>query len=314
VQYRCPLKRLLVALTLLSSLLLAATAHAETWRFALIGDTPYNDDERRMLPLMLDEIAAENPAFIIHAGDFKKSSSRCSDALFLDRRTLFDASKIPFIFVPGDNEWTDCRRLIAGHFDPRERLNKLRELFFAEPFSLGQNKLRIEQQPGAYPEHLRWQHGPVLFVTLNVPGPNNNFGIGFAPGAEYLARNPALIDWLKQGFATARRDKLAGIVIVMQANPGLKHFAAGLTHSGSRELLETLRQETITFPGQVLLVHGDTHWQRVDQPLRHPVTKLPVANFTRAETFGYPFMGWVEVIVDSAKPQLFHFKAHPYKP
>jgi hypothetical protein len=64
----------------------------------------------------------------------------------------------------------------------------------------------------------------------------------------------------------------------------------------------------------VLLVHGDTHWQRVDQPLRHPVTKLPVANFTRAETFGYPFMGWVEVIVDSDKPQLFHFKAHPYKP
>ena len=314
MQYRCPLKRLLVALTLLSSLLLAATAHAETWRFALIGDTPYNDDERRMLPLMLDEIAAENPAFIIHAGDFKKSSARCSNELFLDRHALFNATSVPFIYVPGDNEWTDCKRLIAGHFDPRERLNKLRELFFAQPFSLGQNKLRVEQQAGAYPEHLRWQHGPVLFVTLNVPGPNNNFGMGFDLGAEFLARNPALIDWLKQGFATARRDKLAGIVIVMQANPGLKHFAAGLTHSGSREPLETLRQETITFPGQVLLVHGDTHWQRVDQPLRHPVTKLPVANFTRAETFGYPFMGWVEVIVDSDKPQLFHFKAHPYKP
>jgi hypothetical protein len=134
------------------------------------------------------------------------------------------------------------------------------------------------------------------------------------PGTEFQARNPALIDWLKQGFATARRDKLAGIVITMQANPGLKHFAAGLTHSGFRELLETLRQETITFAGQVLLVHGDTHWQRVDQPLRHPVTKLPVANFTRAETFGYPLMGWVEVIVDRDKPQLFRFKAHPYTP
>jgi hypothetical protein len=263
---------------------------------------------------MLDEIAATNPAFIIHAGDFKKSSSRCSDALFLDRRALFDSSSVPFIYVPGDNEWTDCRRLIAGHFDPRERLKKLRELFFAEPFSLGQNRLRVEQQTGPYPEHLRWQHGPLLFITLNVPGPNNNFGMRLDPGTEFQARNPALIDWLKQGFATVRRDKLAGIVITMQANPGLKHFAAGLTHSGFRELLETLRQETITFAGQVLLVHGDTHWQRVDQPLRHPVTKLPVANFTRAETFGYPFMGWVEVIVDSDKPQLFHFKAHPYKP
>jgi hypothetical protein len=52
----------------------------------------------------------------------------------------------------------------------------------------------------------------------------------------------------------------------------------------------------LAFKGEVLLVHGDTHWQRVDQPLRHSETKLPLANFTRAETFGYPVMGWVKVM------------------
>lgn len=300
-----------VGLALLS-LLLAAAAHAETWRFAVIGDTPYNDYERRELPLMLGDITAENPAFIIHAGDIKSGGSRCSDETFRDRRSLFDASGVPFIYVPGDNEWTDCSRLTAGGYDPLERLNRLREIFFAQPLSLGGTRLPVEQQSGSYPEHLRWRHGPALFITLNVPGPNNNYGTKDQPGAEFLARNPAVIDWLKQGFATARREKLAAIVITMQANPAFKHFAAGLTHSGFRELLETLRQETLDFPGQVLLVHGDTHTQHIDQPLRHPETKLPVTNFTRIETFGYPFMGWVKVMIDSEDPRLFRFEVHPH--
>jgi hypothetical protein len=51
------------------------TAAAETWRFAAIGDTPYSDYERRELPRMLDDIAAEHASLIVHAGDFKDSSA-----------------------------------------------------------------------------------------------------------------------------------------------------------------------------------------------------------------------------------------------
>jgi hypothetical protein len=303
-------------------LLLASGLHAETWRFAVIGDTPYNSYEERQLPAMLDDIAAEHPQFIVHAGDLKSSSKPCSDALFRDRRTLFDASKVPLIYVPGDNEWTDCQRLTAGDFDPLERLQKLRELFFASPHSLGQQALAVEQQPGAYPEQLRWRLGPVLFVSLNVPGSNNNFGHRKTPSPEYLARNPAVIEWLEQGFAAARHEKAAGLVIVMQGNPGFKHAVAGLTHSGYRQLLETLRRETLAFPGQVLLIHGDTHWQRIDKPLRdtkvstnnsRDADKQPIANFTRLETFGYPLLGWVKVIVDSENPQLFRFEVHSHR-
>jgi len=303
----------LAALALFCAILLAGTARAETWRFALIGDTPYSDDERRELPSMLGEIAAQQPAFIVHAGDFKSGKAQCSDALYLDRHALFNASAVPFIYVPGDNEWTDCNRVSAGGFDQLERLHKLREIFFANARSLGQARLPVERQSTAYPEHLRWQLGPVMFVTLNVPGGNNNYGIGREPSAEFLARNPIVIDWLTQGFAAARRAKAAGIVVVMQADPGFKHFAAGLTHRGYRDLLETLRRETLAFPGQVLLVHGDSHTQRIDQPLRHPQTNRPVTNFTRVETYGYPFMGWIGAIIDSEQPQLFRFEVHPYK-
>ncbi len=258
---------------------------------------------------MLDDIAAEHPEFIIHAGDFKDSNKPCSDALFHDRLNVFNASMVPFIYVPGDNEWTDCKRVVAGHFDPQERLSKLRELFFARPVSLGKQKLQLERQSVEFPEHLRWRLGPVLFITLNVPGPNNNFGMGVNASTEFLSRNPLVIDWLKQGFAAARQENSAGIVIVMQGNPGFNHFAAGYAHSGYLDLLTTLRSETLDFPGQVLLIHGDTHWQRVDQPLRHPETHQRVTNFTRLETFGYPFMGWVKVIIDRKAPSLFRFEA-----
>lgn len=293
-------------------LLIAGIAHGESWRFALIGDTPYNDSERRNLPHMLRQIGDENPAFIIHAGDFKNGRANCSDTLFRDRYTLFDASSAPFIYVPGDNEWSDCSRVAAGRYDPRERLGKLREIFFSEPASLGKKRIDLERQPGTYREHLRWQLGPVLFVTLNVPGGNNNREVDDA-SPEFDARNPVVIDWIKQGFAKARQDRLAGIVLVMQANPDFPHFAAGLGHSGYRELLETLRSETLAFDGQVLLVHGDSHWQRVDQPLRHPASGQPIANFTRAETYGYPIMGWVKVVIDDTDPRTFRFEARPYQ-
>jgi hypothetical protein len=130
---------------------------------------------------MLDDIAAEHASLIVHAGDFKDSRLVCSDEVFLDRRALLDASAVPLVYVPGDNEWTDCRQLAAGHFDPVERLQKLRQLFFAEPRSLGRKTIAVEQQAGGYPEHLRWRLGPVIFVSLNVPGPNNHFGMGKTP-------------------------------------------------------------------------------------------------------------------------------------
>lgn len=303
-------KRLLAALCLF----VAVAAHAESWRFAVIGDTPYSDRERRELPALLGEIADAQPAFIVHVGDIKKSSARCSDEIFADRHALFSASRVPLIYVPGDNEWTDCKHLVAGHYDERKRLGKLRELFFATPRSLGQTTIALERQSEQWPEHLRWRLGPVLFVTLNVPGPNNNFGLGQTASAEFAQRNPVVIDWLKQGFAAARREQSAAIVVAMQGNPGLKHFAAGLGHSGYRQLLATLRDETLRFPGQVLLIHGDTHWQRIDHPLRDPASGKPLANFTRLESFGYPFMGWVKVIADTQTPELWRLEVHPRHP
>ena len=288
---------------------LAISAGAETWHFGLIGDVPYSEYERRELPLMLDRIADSQVEFIAHVGDFKNGLEPCDDSLFADRHQLFDGSRAPFIFVPGDNEWTDCERLSAGGHDPLERLNKLRSLFWKDAHSLGQKKLSMERQPGAYPEHARFRIGPVLFVTFNIPGGYDNFGLTKTSSPEYLARNPVVLAWLADSFALARREKLPGIVLLFQANPGFKHLSQGLGHSGYKAFLEQLQSETEKFSGQVVAVHGDTHMSRIDHPLRD-AAGAPLANFTRVETFGFPIMGWTRGTIDTGSPALFRFETH----
>ena len=294
-------------------LCLAALAHAETWQFAVIGDVPYSARERHELPRMLEAIADTNVALIAHIGDIKHGQARCDDEIFTDRQQLFNASRAPFVFVPGDNEWTDCSRISNGAYDPLERLAKLRSLFWQRPDSLGRKTIPLERQPGAYLEHSRFRLGPVLFVTLNLPGPDNNFGWQDDASAEFRDRNPAVLRWLKESFALARQERLAGVVLLFQANPGFRHFAQGLPHRGFREFLETVRRETLAFPGQVVAVHGDTHVSRIDQPLRDGNGKR-IANFTRVETFGYPLMGWTRVIIDTDSPELFRFETYPWPP
>jgi hypothetical protein len=288
-------------------------AQADVWRFAVIGDTPYSTYERAELPKMLEAIADSQVEFVAHIGDIKSGKDRCDDSLFEDRHRVFSASRAPFVYVPGDNEWSDCDRVSNGGYDPLERLSKLRSLFLSDGLSLGQKKLALERQPGKYPEHARFRLGPVLFVTLNLPGGNNNWGLTSEPNPEFLARNPVVIDWLKENFALARRDKLAGIVLLFQADPSFTHFNQGFGHHGFREFLELVRDETSRFPGQVVAVHGDTHISRIDHPLRDTRGR-PMSNFVRVETFGYPLMGWTRGVIDTESPGLFRFEANPWPP
>lgn len=297
----------------LAVLLLAwtALAGAETWHFGLIGDVPYSEHERTELPVMLSRIAESQVEFIAHVGDFKNGQDRCDDSLFEDRYRLFNSSSAPFVFVPGDNEWTDCERLSNGGYDPLERLGKLRGLFWRDKFSLGQNKLSMERQSTKYPEHARFRLGPVLFVTLNLPGGNNNYGKRGEASPEFKGRNPAVLAWLSESFTVARREKLAGVVLLFQANPGFKHFSQGLAHEGYRAFLENLQAETMNFAGQVVVVHGDSHTSRIDHPLRDAQGKR-LANFTRVETFGYPLMGWTRGTIDNDTSTLFRFETHAW--
>lgn len=299
----------------LLGLLLSVQAGAETISFAAFGDTPYRHWERENLPDMLAEMDRERLAFVVHVGDIKSSSSACTDGVFEDMHRLFESSLHPLIYTPGDNEWTDCDR--DGPHQPEERLARLRQLFHGKEQALGKTSLPLERQSrqaayAMYRENVRWQQGPLLLLTLHVPGSRNNVMDVHRPSAEFLARNAANLEWLAQGFRLAKAKALPGIVIFMHANPGLEQTGRGKLRSGYAELVQQLVRHTREFRGQVLLVHGDTHWHRIDQPLTDPANGQRLSNFTRVEVHGSPFMGWVRITADPAQTRLFRFEPRSY--
>lgn len=287
-------------------------ARGERFAFGVLGDAPYNDWQRAQMPALLAEMNIDDLAFVIHVGDFKHGDAPCSDAVYRDRHELFDSLHHAFVLTPGDNDWSDCARAAAGGYQPEERLARLRAMFFAGGASLGQTPMPLARQSPHYPENQRWQRGRVLFMTLNVPGGNNHIGDPRKPSPEYADRKRANLAWLAAGFAAARTQRLAAVVIAMQANPKFMRKPAGLANPGYEELIEHVHRETLDFSGRVLWVHGDSHLMRIDTPLLD--AGVPLTRLTRLETYGSPFLGWIRVRVDDDTPEVFRFEPQPYRP
>jgi hypothetical protein len=206
-----------------------------------------------------------------------------------------------------------------------ERLASLRAAFFEGDRTFGQRTFALVRQSqggGAftkYRENIRWEQGGVTFLTLHVTGSNNGLGLsrnGVPDGAgdeEYAERNQANLAWLRQGFDHARATDSRAIMILQQANP-FHEFSpfpgTPRTPSGFADLLAQLRREAAAFARPIVLVHGDSHYFRVDKPLSPRVTRgaQPIEHFTRVETFGSPYHHWVHVTVDPGDPNVFTFR------
>jgi hypothetical protein len=274
------------ALAVVLQLACAASAHGAQFSFGAFGDIPYTRDEEPQLVSLIAEMNHQPLAFALHVGDFKDAASECSDALYAQRLESFGLSHHPFFYTPGDNEWVDCRRARWAPHEPLERLAKLRTLFFAGDSSLGQRPLRTESQRAAgYPENMRWSVESVVFATVNIPGPNN-----YRQSSESGPRTRAVLAWIREAFALARTRGAPAVVIATQADLWTGHAAYS-------EFLETIAAEARAYRGEVLVVHGDTHWFRFDQPLVDPRSGRRVANVTRLEVPGSPFVNWVYVTV-----------------
>jgi hypothetical protein len=111
---------------------------------------------------------------------------------------------------------------------------------------------------------------------------------------------------MKSSFAAATRDGRRALMIVIQANPFPERGSTNRVHAGFREMLAALEQETVAFGKPVVLVHGDSHYFRIDKPLTRGGRRLE--NFTRVETFGNPDVHWLRVTVDPNDPNVFTFR------
>jgi len=243
---------------------------------AIIGDVPYGADAIAAFPALVDAINKDSKVrTVVHVGDIKAGRAECTDGWFWEIHWLFYTFKDPLIYTPGDNEWTDCHRASNGGFDPVERLDKIREIFFDAPgTTMGGRKKSVEAQDG-FPENQLWMESRVTFSALHVVGSNNNlepwFGVNEMADqmtrrlAEYNARNSANIAWLDETFELAAVEDAAGVVLFLHADMASQVGGAdGEVVNGHLEFVQRLAELSENFGKPVLLISGDSHDFRVD--------------------------------------------------
>jgi hypothetical protein len=284
-----------------------ATRPPPAFQFAVIGDLQYDRREEEAFPFLIDALNKEPLAFVVHLGDFKSGGAICADELYLQRRAEFSRSHHAFVLVPGDNDWVDCRRKSNGSMDPLKRLDWLRSVFYPDDMSLGVKAMRLVRQSAgggrfaAYRENVMWSAHGVVFATLNIQGSNDNVGFDAASDAEQRVRLAANAAWIEATFARAKKDGAIGVAFFQQANPGFEEPDAVVHKSAFVESTRAFEAAAAAAGLPVLFVHGDTHTFRVDKPYVSPLTRKPIANVTRLEGFGNPFIDWVRVGIDNTQ-------------
>ena len=119
---------------------------------AVFGDWPYSLDLLNNAPLLIDSINSDPKVrLVLHIGDIHSGSMPCTGVGLnplpagsnpdwnIGIFNIFEQLKDPFVYTPGDNEWTDCHKskeFSSG--DPLKELASVRSLFFPEPgYNLG---------------------------------------------------------------------------------------------------------------------------------------------------------------------------------
>ncbi len=291
-------------------------------RIALVADTPQWPAAEADTATLFEMMNAQQVAMIIHAGGVKGDTESCGDALLNARLQVLADSPAPLLYVPGETDWAECQTPSNGLFDPVERLNRLRELFFPLDTTLGRRTLPVVRQSDqalfrSYRENVRLVTGGVMLVGLNLPGDNNHYRSEGGRNGEFEDRREANRQWLARAFSVAEQRDLPGIVVIAHADPQfgngwekrgkptlLDAFVRHGARDGYLEFKRQLRDLSSKFPGQVLLVHASDSGFSVDKPLRDTAGKI-VANFTRvALPTGSPSR-WTELTITPGTRSVF---------
>jgi len=299
----------------LSLLFIAFTAYGESIRFVALGDMPYSlPKDFVRYERLIKAINADKPAFSIFVGDTKSGETPCTDEYMEKTTGYFNSFDAPLIYSIGDNEWTDCHRTLAGSYDPIERLDRIRKTQFVDQHSFGKRRMTLTRQSDVMPQFAKfvenslWVKGKFVFVSLHIPGSNNNYERTPASTQEYLERNTANLAWIEYAFQLAQKKSAAGIVFAFQAD--MFYSPPGVVNNQNSGFVDTLNQfrsmaEKTTLP--ILLIHGDSHRLRIDQPLLDS-SRRALENVYRLEVMGADEVQAVEVTVDDSKSSPFSFR------
>jgi len=272
-----PARRPVLVTALLAAALLASSGalaardkkkdkDGDAHHFAVVGHRAAIEGEDG-LTSALDEVRGEDLAFVVVTG-FKGPGEACGDRVYQKRRDLFDKARRPVILSLAGTDWTGCRNS-AGRTSAIERLNRLRELFYGEPESLGKDKLpltRLSSSPRfrSYAENAHWRVGKVLYASINLPAANNHYLAAAGRNSEFEDRAVANRFWLNRLFAIAKQDKVNAVVLFSEGNMrpllqpanGLRALLqrAPTAYDGFADTRRQVQMRAAKFAGQVLVV------------------------------------------------------------
>lgn len=285
--------------------------------FAIFGDWPYSQFLLDNAHLLVNSVNADpDVSLVVHVGDLHSGSMPCTSAGILPPIATsnpgwnqavyyqFQQFRDPVVYTPGDNEWADChkgKQLSSGA--PLKELASVRSLFFSQPgITLGRHQKKVFSQTDyfddAYPadsqfvENVMWMDSKVVFVTLNIPGGSNDdaspwsgiFADAAAQAQEASDRRAANIRWLQAAFDGAQRERARAVVLFVQADmwdpEAIAAGGAGLDKY--TPFVTKLADLSVQFGRPVLLLNGDTHLYRTDQPLADPASLTGAIHHTQA--------------------------------
>ena len=323
----------------------------ERLTLAVFGDWPYSDVLLNSAHLLLNSVNSDPEVrLVLHVGDIHSGSMPCTGAGLNPipagstpsyNQTIlgiFEQFKDPLVYTPGDNEWTDCHK--TKEFSSGAPLNELtavRGLFFANPgHTLGFRKKRVLTQAehfgrvhpadAQFVENVMWEESRVVFVTVNMPGSNNDGLKWTAPFTDETARTReaaqrtlAAIRWLQAAFARAEQDDARALLIGLQADmwdpAALVTGGDGLGNYAT--FVHELASLALHFRRPVLLINGDSHVFGSDRPLADPASPTgliygtpAVQNLTRITVQGSTSAPaeWLRLSIDPHAPQVFSWE------
>jgi hypothetical protein len=196
--------------------------------------------------------------------------------------------------------------------DPIANLSLVRSLFFPQTGrTLGGGNVHVLSQAQVYDrnhpsdrqfvENVILERQDTLFVTLNLPGGSNNdadiwYGAptrSVAQSQEITDRTGADLRWLDRAFAQAREDKVGSVVILEQADMWDLDGNTPAHLTGYEPFVASIASHTADFGKPVLLINGDSHVYRSDNPLSPSAgctTEAPGGGETScaSEAFAHP--------------------------
>jgi hypothetical protein len=308
----------------------AASPDQAGFTFAVIGDIPYGAAQIARFPSVVDQINADPAVQMVdHLGDIKDGSSVCSDDYFAMVRAQFDRFTDPLVYTPGDNEWTDCHRPNNGGYNPLERLQAVRTLFFPKPGkTLGQHSVAVQSQADrGLPENVSYQRAGVSFAAVHIVGSDNSLAPWTgrtAPtpeqAAEVQQRTAGAIDLINSTFDHAKGQR--AVVLLTQADmfdPTVPNPAFA-DYSAFQPIVRTIAERAAGFDGPVYLFNGDSHVYNSDAPLA-PGSKwlgfygvaTPAPNLTRVTVDGSTGVDdYLRVTVDPKNPAVLTWAKVPF--